>query len=61
MLPRNPPPKSFRGLLDAFKSSRHIHHLFKLQLVVGAQFALGWVHKWTPQLDFNAISKGFPP
>jgi hypothetical protein len=42
---RNPPPKSFRGLLDAFKSSRHIHHLLKLQLVAGAQFALGWVRK----------------
>jgi hypothetical protein len=61
MLPRNPPPKSFHRLLDAFKSSRHIHHLVKLRLVAGAQFSLGWVRKWTPQLDFNAISKGFPP
>jgi hypothetical protein len=31
------------------------------QLVAGAQFALGWVQKWKPQLEFNAISKGFPP
>jgi hypothetical protein len=34
--------------------------MVKLQLVAGAQFALGCVHKWMPQLDFNVISKGFP-
>jgi hypothetical protein len=41
MLPRNPPPEGFHSLLDAFKWSRYIHHLVKLQLVAGAQFALG--------------------
>jgi hypothetical protein len=60
MLPRNPPPKNFRGLLDAFKSSKHVHHLVKLQHVAGAQFSLGWVWKWKSQIDFKTISEGFP-
>jgi hypothetical protein len=30
MLPRNPPPTNFRGLLDAFRSYKHVHHLVKL-------------------------------
>jgi hypothetical protein len=33
----------------------------KLQLVAGAQFALAWVRKWKHKLDFDEISKGFPP
>jgi hypothetical protein len=60
MLPRNHPPDNFRGLLDVFKSSRNIYHLVKLQLVAGAQFALAWVRKWKPKLDFDEMSKGFP-
>jgi hypothetical protein len=61
MLPRNPPPKNFHQLLDAFKSSKHIHRLVKLQLAVGAQFALTWMCKWKSQTVFETISKGFPP
>jgi hypothetical protein len=56
MLPRTPlPPENFCGLRNAFKSSRNIQHLVKLQLVAGAQFALGWVHKWKPKIDFNIL------
>jgi hypothetical protein len=41
MLPRNPLPGSFLLLLDAFRSSQRIHRLIALNLVVGANFALG--------------------
>jgi hypothetical protein len=61
MLLRNPPPENFRRLLDAFKSSRNIHPLVKFQLLAGAQFALAWVRKLKPKLDFREISRGFPP
>jgi hypothetical protein len=42
MLPRNPPSESFKQLLDAFRSSQRIHRLIELNLVVGANFTLGW-------------------
>jgi hypothetical protein len=45
MLPRNPLPRSFPLLLDVFRSSQHIHRLIELNLVAGANFALGWMHK----------------
>jgi hypothetical protein len=61
MLSRNPPLENFHELLNAFRSSKHVHHLVMLQLVAGAQFALGWVRKWKTQIDFNIISQGFPP
>jgi hypothetical protein len=61
MLPRNPPLEKFHQLLDALKSSKHAHRLVKLQLVAGAQFALTWLRKWKPQIDFETISKGFLP
>jgi hypothetical protein len=61
MLPRNPFPKNFRQLLDIFKTSRCIHRLIKLNLVAGANFALAWVRKWQPQINFDAISQGLPP
>jgi hypothetical protein len=41
MLPRNPLPGSFMQLLDVFKSSQRIHRLIELNLVAGANFALG--------------------
>jgi hypothetical protein len=41
MLPRNPLPGSFPLLLDAFRSSQRIHRLIELNLVAGANFALG--------------------
>jgi hypothetical protein len=61
LLLRNPPPESVQGLLEAFGSSRNIHRLVKLQHLAGAQFALAWVRKWKKKLDFDKISKGFPP
>jgi hypothetical protein len=61
MLPRNPFPASFYELLDVFKTSRRIHHLIELNLIVGANFALAWERKWHPQLNFNAMSHGLPP
>jgi hypothetical protein len=41
MFPRNPPPGNFKQLLDVFKSSQRIHRLIELNLVAGANFALG--------------------
>jgi hypothetical protein len=42
MLPRNPLPRSFLQLLNVFRSSQRIHRLIELNLVAGANFALGW-------------------
>jgi hypothetical protein len=55
MLPYNPPPGSFKQLLDVFKSSQQIHRLIELNLVVGANFALGWIHKWHPRLNYSSM------
>jgi hypothetical protein len=41
--------------------SQHIHRLIELNLVAGANFALGWVQKWHSKLNFNTISRGLPP
>jgi hypothetical protein len=60
MLPRNPPPESFKQLLDAFRSSQLIHHLIELNLVAGANFALGWIRKWHPRLNYSSMSLSFP-
>jgi hypothetical protein len=59
MLPRNPTPESLRRLLDKFKSTRNTHGLVKLQVVVGAQFALASIRIWKPKIDFGGMSKGF--
>jgi hypothetical protein len=56
MLPRNPFHASFCELLNVFKTSRRIHHLIELNLIVGANFALAWVRKWHLQLNFNNMS-----
>jgi hypothetical protein len=61
MLPRNPPPQIFGQLLDVFKTSRHIHRLIELNIIAGSNFALGWVRKWYPRLNFSTISRGLPP
>jgi hypothetical protein len=60
MLPRNPLPESFPLLLDTSRSSQRIHRLIKLNLVAGANFALGWVHKWHPRLNYSSISLSYP-
>jgi hypothetical protein len=41
MLPRNPPLGNFKQLLNVFRSSQRIHRLIGLNLVAGANFALG--------------------
>jgi hypothetical protein len=56
ILPRNPPLESFKQLLDVFRSSRRIHHLIELNLVAGANFALGWIRKWHPRLNYSSMS-----
>jgi hypothetical protein len=60
MLPWNPPPENFGQLLEVFRMSRCIHRLIDLNLVVGANFALGWVQKWHPRLNFSTMSLGLP-
>jgi hypothetical protein len=61
MLPRNPPPGNFKRLLDVFRSSQRIHRLIELNLVVGANFALGWIRMWHPRLNYSSMSLSFPP
>jgi hypothetical protein len=60
MLPRNPPLRNFKQLLDMFRSSQQIHRLIELNLVAGANFALGWIHKWHPGLNYSSMSLSFP-
>jgi hypothetical protein len=61
MLPRNPPRENFGQLLEVFRTSQRIHRLIELNLIAGANFALGWVRKWHSKLNFNTISRGLPP
>jgi hypothetical protein len=60
MLPRNPPSGSFNQLLDVFRSSQRIHRLIELNLVAGANVALGWIRKWQPRLNYSSMSVSFP-
>jgi hypothetical protein len=60
MLPRNPPPENFGQLLEVFRTSRRIHRLIEVNLVGGANFALGWLRKWHPRLNFVTMSLGLP-
>jgi hypothetical protein len=61
MLPRNPLLGSFPLLLDTFRSSQRIHRLIELNLVAGANFALGWVRTWHPRLNYSSMSLSYPP
>jgi hypothetical protein len=61
MLPRNPLPATFPLPLDTFRSSHRIHRLIELNLVVGANFALGWICKWHPKLNYSSISLSLAP
>jgi hypothetical protein len=60
MLPMNLPSEYFDQLLEVFKTSRRIHRLIELNLIAGANFALGWVRKWHPKLNFSTMSLGLP-
>jgi hypothetical protein len=61
MLPRNHLPTTFPLLLDTFRSSQRIHRLIELDLVAGANFALGWIRKWQPRLNYSSMSLSYPP
>jgi hypothetical protein len=61
MLPRNPLPRDFMQLLETFRTSQRVHLMIKLNLVAGANFALGWMRKWHPRLNYDAMSQGLPP
>jgi hypothetical protein len=60
MLSHNPLSGSFPLLLDAFRSSQRIHQLIELNLVAGANFALGWMRKWHPRLNYSSMSLSYP-
>jgi hypothetical protein len=60
MLSLNPLSGSFKQLLDVFRSSQRIHRLIELNLVDGANFALGWICKWHPRLNYSSISLSYP-
>jgi hypothetical protein len=60
MLPRNPSQGNFKQLLNAFRSSQRIHRLIKLNLVAGANFALRWIRKWHPKMNYSSMSLSFP-
>jgi hypothetical protein len=57
----SPLPTRFPLLLDTFRSSQRIHRLIELNLVAGANFALGWVRKWHPRLNYSSMSLSYPP
>jgi hypothetical protein len=61
VLPRNPPLENFGQLLDVFRTSRRVHRLIELNLVAGANFALGWIRKWHPRLNYSSMSMSLPP
>jgi hypothetical protein len=61
ILPRNPMPRDFRQLLETFRTSQRVHLLIKLNLIAGANFALGWMQKWNPRLHFDRLSQSLPP
>jgi hypothetical protein len=61
MLPRNPLPGTFPQLLDAFRSSQRIHRLIELNLVAGANLALGWTRKWHSRLNYSSMLLSLPP
>jgi hypothetical protein len=61
MLPSNPMPRDFRQLLKTFQTSQRVHLLIKLNLIAGANFALGWMRKWNPRLNFDRMSQSLPP
>jgi hypothetical protein len=60
MLPRNPLLRDFRQLLETFRTSQRVHLLIKLNFIAGANFALGWMRKWHPRLNYDSMSEGLP-
>jgi hypothetical protein len=35
--------------------------LIKLNLIAGVNFALGWMRKWHPRLNYDSMSQELPP
>jgi hypothetical protein len=60
VLLRNPPPENFGQLLDVFRTSRHVHRLIELNLVVGANFSLGGIRMWHARLNYSSMSLSLP-
>jgi hypothetical protein len=60
MLPRNPLPRDFRQLLETLRTSQRVHLLIKLNLIAGVNFALGWMRKWHPRLNYDSMLEGLP-
>jgi hypothetical protein len=52
--------RDFRQLLETFRMSQRVHLLIKLNLIAGANFALGWMRKWNPRLNFDRMSQSLP-
>jgi hypothetical protein len=48
-------------LLETFRTSQQVHLLIKLNLIDGANFALGWMRKWHPRLNYDSMSEELPP
>jgi hypothetical protein len=48
-------------LLETFRISQRVHLLIKLNLIAGANFALGWMQKWHPRLNYDSMSQDLPP
>jgi hypothetical protein len=61
VLPRIPWLENFGQLLDVFRTSRRVHRLIELNLVAGANFALGWIRNWHPRLNYSSMSLSLPP
>jgi hypothetical protein len=61
ILLRNPPPENFGQLLDVFRTSQRVHRLIELNLVAGVNFALGWIWKCHPRLNYSTMSLSLPP
>jgi hypothetical protein len=53
MLSRNPLPRDFRQLLKTFRTIQRVHLLIKLNLIAGVNFAIGWMRKWHPRLNYD--------
>jgi hypothetical protein len=60
VLPHNPLPDNFGQLLNVFRTILRIHRLIELNLVAGANFALGWIRKWHPRLNYSSMSLSLP-
>jgi hypothetical protein len=52
--------REFWSITRCFQDELRIHRLIELNLVAGANFALGWIQKWHPRLNFVTMSLSLP-